>query len=406
MEDGKVAHVSRVQVTDSASRGVHAEMGTTLDGSDLTVLRSGGQGVAVSLSSTIDLSRVRVEDAVAQGVLLDSTTGSLADVTVRRVEAGMDASDGLAEGIGLHSGFNVVLERALIEHPTFIGLGTQGGGTHLAGSDVVVRDVEPDPATGDGRGLDVGIDTRAEVSRLLVERHRNVGIAIEGATATLDDVTVRDGLGNAHTGMAGRGITVQGGGHLAAARLLLERNPELGLAVLDGSIAHVTDLVVRDSKSLPDGTLGQAVEAAQGGQITVERALLERNHEISACAYDPGSALLMNDVVIRHTLQRDCSRAGSAQAACDAGAAGIGAGAYAKADMSITHFLLTGNALIGAQVADATLSLSDGTISDNPVGINVQLEHPDYDSLVHDVRFVDNGQVLDGDALPVPSSAF
>ncbi len=404
IESGAALHIARVWVADSDTRGVFANANTHLDGHDLTVLRCGGRGIEEGMSSTLDLSRVRVEDSVQQGIFLDSSTGALSDVIVRRVREGSGGAEMKLEGIGLQVGADLMLTRALVEDATGIGIGTVSGGTHLSASDVTIRDVKLDSVMHQGRGLEIGADTNVEMDRVLVERHRDVGIAIAGM-ATLNDVIVRDGLGDA-SGALGRAIALQARGHLDAARVLLERNPEFGLAVFDGAIAHVTDLSVLGTKSLPDATFGRAIGAVGGGQATVERALFDGNHEVAACAYGQGSALILSDIVIRNTLARDCSLA-VMRDTCEANAAGIGAGAYDKGSLSMTRFLLTGSALLGAQVArNGMLSLSYGTVSNNPVGVNVQLDHPDYNSLVQDVRFENNGTNLDSQSLPVPSGAF
>ncbi len=149
------------------------------------------------------------------------------------------------------------------------------------------------------------------------------------------------------------------------------------------------------------------------GRPRFDRALFERNHEESAFAYGDDSALFMTDVVIRDTLPHDCSMAAMG-GDCAIDAAGIGVGVYNSAVLSMTHFLLTHSTLAGAQVAcdvrlttptcTSMLMLSDGTVSNNLIGINVQIDHPDYSSIADHVRFVNNGQNLDTESLPIPSA--
>ncbi len=232
VEGNAALHVSRGWVADSADRGLFAQQDVSVDGTDLTVLRSGNTGAEISLNATIDLSRVHVEDAVGDGILLDSTRGSLEDVRVRGVRETVESGDAVSSGIAEQVGADITIHRALVERPTLSGVLLVNPGTHLTASDLVVRDVQPGRVRGQSEGVIIEPDSRAELSRILVERHRDGGILVLG-TATLNDVLVRDGLGNPQSGLAGRGISVEMGGHLTAARVLLERNREIGFSVLD-----------------------------------------------------------------------------------------------------------------------------------------------------------------------------
>ncbi len=71
-------------------------------------------------------------------------------------------------------------------------------------------------------------------------------------------------------------------------------------------------------------------------------------------------------------------------------------GAYDDARVSVSRFWIDRNAFLGAKVASST------TNEHNPIGLNVQLDHPDFTSLAQAVRFRNNGWKVDSLVLPLP----
>jgi hypothetical protein len=69
----------------------------------------------------------------------------------------------------------------------------------------------------------------------------------------------------------------------------------------------------------------------------------------------------------------------------------------------VDRFAIHGSFLAGGQVAtDGCLVMSHGIISDNPFGVNVQVQNFDYEKLTDDVVFRDNGMNIAARELPVP----
>jgi hypothetical protein len=68
------------------------------------------------------------------------------------------------------------------------------------------------------------------------------------------------------------------------------------------------------------------------------------------------------------------------------------------------RFVIERSALAGVQIVEGgELDLRDGTIAENPVGVNVQVEGYDLSRVMSRVVFRDNGVNLDTNELPVPS---
>jgi hypothetical protein len=192
----------------------------------------------------------------------------------------------------------------------------------------------------------------------------------------------------------------QSAGELHVTRAHVERATEIGVAAQGlGTIVRVEDLVVRETRSGLDDHFGRAVAAHDGARLEIERALLERNHEICAGAFE-GAELAMTETVIRDTLARPCAGGG-----CEGFGAGIGAGGYLGGHVSLRRFVIERSALAGLQIArDGAVDATGGVIRDNPIGANVQIPGYDLTRVGRDVRYVDNGQNLDATELGVPEA--
>ena len=69
----------------------------------------------------------------------------------------------------------------------------------------------------------------------------------------------------------------------------------------------------------------------------------------------------------------------------------------------LERFRIDGNALIGIQVAlDGAIDLTDGVVSDNPIGANVQVAGFDLERLRDRVEYRDNGINLETAELAIP----
>ena len=78
--------------------------------------------------------------------------------------------------------------------------------------------------------------------------------------------------------------------------------------------------------------------------------------------------------------------------------------AFRGADMIINEFTLDASALAGVSIGNSgsTIKLSNGTVSNNPIALNIQ--DPDYDlaTLQDKVDYPDNGVFLDSEKTAVP----
>jgi len=193
-----------------------------------------------------------------------------------------------------------------------------------------------------GRGLDaIGADVTLE--RAIVERSRELGMFLSDGTATVADVVVRDGLGDAANGTGGFAIAVVGDQTVGASDLSLAR--------------------ARDT----------ALFAASGGRFTGMR------------------------VRITDTRAAEC-----AATTCTDHPGGVGASAILGGAIDLTDFTVSGAALCGVQVAGGALDLRTGRVDHCAIGANVQDASYDFARLSDGVVYADNERNLDSASLPVP----
>jgi hypothetical protein len=146
----------------------------------------------------------------------------------------------------------------------------------------VVSETYTEPLTGKfGRGMNVQFDpmlpqlpANLTVRRSLVERSLEAGIAILGATGTIEETTIRDTYPRSLDQKGGRGVIVQQGPGTTTSSsatldlVLIERSIDIGIAVAS-STATIAHSVVRETSARPvDGLFGDGICAADFGLPT------------------------------------------------------------------------------------------------------------------------------------------
>ncbi|MGF1466861.1 MAG: right-handed parallel beta-helix repeat-containing protein [Sandaracinaceae bacterium] len=169
---------------------------------------------------------------------------------------------------------------------------------------LVVRDTRDPPSSFfGGAGISVESGGRLSLVKAVVDRNREVGLAVVqgGSSAVITDLAVRGTRGRSRTGIRGYGILVEEG-DLELRGALVEDNRDVGLLALGaGTAVRASDLVIRDT--LPqesDDAFGRGISVELEGRVEVTRALIERNREHGVIA-DRGGVAVLRDVLIRDT---------------------------------------------------------------------------------------------------------
>ncbi|MBI5486709.1 MAG: right-handed parallel beta-helix repeat-containing protein [Deltaproteobacteria bacterium] len=258
---------------------------------------------AVELSTGITLWGACVAETIVA-----CSTPSAADPTIRIDGYGTTVRNlrvgGRRTGIAAVGRRSVQLEGVLVEGVDDVGLLVATGAT-VTGHDVVVRDTQPRATDSrHGRGLDVETGAQVELARAVFEGNHELSVtSLEpGTVVTLTDVAVRDTELRATDGTGGIGLAVQSGGRAEIRRGVFEGCIDAAVGVsFAGSLAVLTDVVVRDARTRANGTRGRGLQVDGGGRAEVTRGWFERNVESSALIMGPGSTASLTDVVLRDT---------------------------------------------------------------------------------------------------------
>lgn len=347
MVSGGSMQLSRAVVERVGGVGVQVTFGSLVM-TDATVRRI-GEMLAPSLVLGLDDAVIRfervefTETATLQILISEGASAELVDSTLSAVPP---ASGEITESVGAFEGGAVTLERVLVDQPNLVGVGAVGPGSSVTMREVIVRDPHEDPVLLGGHAVEIIEGAQAELSGVLFERATGLAFLAsgDGTTARLDDVTVRS--------------------------------------------------------TLPDRvhTYGRAIQAQLGAEITGERVSVRDSREVGLLAAGAGARLELADVRVDSTDERGC-----ATTTCEGFGAGIGAGAYQSGTIDLSRFVISGGALVGAQLATGgAVFLRDGVVRDNPVGVNVQVDGYDLTRLTERVLYVDNGVNLDSASIPIP----
>jgi hypothetical protein len=238
----------------------------------------------------------------------------------------------------------------------------------------------------------------ARLSRVRLESPFGSGMFVgqPGSSAVVEDLLVRDVQPLAEAPL-GRGISVEEGATLGAARVLVERASEIALFASSAAVT-LTDVTLRDTRSTAEGVFGRGLQVQLGAQVAAERLRVEAAREAGIVAAGAGTLARLRDVVVDGTLEREC-----VTTTCPGLGGGIGLGAYLEGAAVLEAFSIRTSALVAVQIArDGSIDLHEGTVRECPIGVNLQV--PDYDvtRLTDRVAFVATGVALASDALPVP----
>ena len=408
------AEVSRVVIERNAEYAVFAHGEAAVLTMNDVVVRGpeaaassgiGRRGLNVQQGATAELNRALIERNFDAAVFVggDGAAVAMNDAVVRDVESAV--SDGLlGRGLDVEIGAIAEVSRVLFDRIRAIGVFAGGEGASVAMSDVIVRDtgIGMTDAT-NGRALSLELGGFARLERAVLERSRNFGIFADGGGTgvTMSDVVVRDGGEGAGDGPLGRGLSIQLGVTADARRVLFDRNREVAIFASDEStILTMSDAVVRDTEGrAADGRSGRAMSIQFAASVTVSRAELQRNREMGVFVGGDGAELTMTDVVVSDTRVQAC-----AATSCADTSAGHGVGSFLNGALSLNRFVVSGSDLCGVLLAqNGAVDLAEGQVRDNTIGVCLQVDPYDTDRLTAGVSFLDNGVNLQSTTLPVPS---
>jgi hypothetical protein len=408
--------LSRALIDDNRLEGIIVTgVVTSMEASDIVVRGtrglasdgSGGRGVEVNAGAHVTLFRARIDDTRDEGIIVAGagTSVDASDLVVRGTRE--QVSDGnYGQGVLVNDGAHLILSRALLDDNREGGLVCDNVGTSVEASDVVVRGTREPASTGaHGVGLIVERGAHLVLSRALIEDNREVGVDVSGAATIVDasDAVVRGTRERASDNLFGRGINVTKGAHLALSRALIEDNRDAAILASDAATSvEASDVVVRDTSPMSDGTGGNGLWAQLGARVVLAGARIERSHFVGIGSV-VGASVEARDVVVSGVEASGCQ-----PGTCVGDTGGFGVVAIFGGTLTATRFTVEDATLCGVMVGrdDLTptgLDLDDGVIDRTAVGACVQQDGYDTARLQVRVEYRDVGVPLRATTYAIPT---
>ncbi len=382
---GEPAELRNVAIEGASQGGVYVDLGhaITLDGvaiDGVTRVGIGGTDAGSVIHATnVVVRATRADAGAARGIeVVDGAAFEGAHLVVTdNPEVGMVASGGSLvasdaligggsqrQGVAAQIDADVTITRVLLMDNRELGLLVIGATATLAES--VVRGTSP---VGTGRAINAQEGATLNASRVLVTNNQDtaIGVIQPGTVAVLTDLVVKDTESHPTSGLYGDGIEVTDGAHVEATRLLLSRNQAFGMAIHgEGTEAIVTDAVVQDTQAQQaDARFGRGIAVEAMAHLTATRMLVSGNHDVGLGTSGLGTEAMLTDVVIRDSLPREVDHAFGYGLAAQFGSQIVGERVVVDA--------ARGSGLWAA--ANASVTLEDISISDVRTA---ECDCPDY----------------------------
>lgn len=244
-----------------------------------------GRNLEVTSGARAELSTCALVDS-KDGNLVVMGQGSLAKLSSSVLRSTSSSSGAFGEGAIVAPGGRLeLLDCALVENHA-VGLVVQEGGQAF-GQGVLVRGTQPDANGKLGVGVQVGFGGQLELSGSALLGNRGASLLVTRAgtdgtpsRAVVKGTLIRDTLSDS-AGLFGRGVEVNLGGRLELSSSALSGNREVGLSVaLPGSEALVRDSVVRLTRARADGQFGHGAMVFDGARLQLTGSHLRGHHAI------------------------------------------------------------------------------------------------------------------------------
>ncbi|MEJ7728531.1 MAG: right-handed parallel beta-helix repeat-containing protein [Polyangiaceae bacterium] len=214
----------------------------------------------------VTVRRSLVERNHSAGVHVSGSAALLEGVVIRDTSTSSNGDAGRGISVQGKAGqrANLVLRGALVERNEEMGIFVLASDATIEST--VVRDTLASASIPTGWGINIqhdpesGVRSSALIQSSLVERSAGVGLLLIGADATVERSEIRD-TGPDVSGALGRGINVQWPTVASLRGVLVERSREMGIAVL-GADASLEGVLVRDTEPNGDGRFGDGIAVA------------------------------------------------------------------------------------------------------------------------------------------------
>jgi len=322
---------------------------------------------------------VRIDGRCAEMVTLDGSAGDVESATLRlegrrgtEVEvSGVTVMGGRYGGAWVASGRLALRDSNAVRNVP-IGVLAYGEESQVDLDGVLILETQPDESGLFGRGIDVEDGARLSATLSTVQGNHDVGVYAYGDGTDLDltDTLVLD-TASSPDGTLGLGIQVRAGASLAATGCMLQGNRTIGVYSTDGGTTVVlADTTVLDTESSSNGTMGIGIVAQDGASLAATGCTVRGNREAGVFANGDGAAIALTDTLVLDT-----------RLAPD-GTFGFGIAVENGASLVATGCTVQGNHDAGVFASDdpTTVALTDtsvldtGTLADGMFGRGISVQ--------------------------------
>ena len=263
-----------------------------------------GRGMWVTEGARAEIGRGLFERNEEFGLIVSSagSTASLSDIVIRDTRSRI-VDNGMGCGLAAHAAATIDLDRGVIERNRLAGLYAEGADTSITARNVVVRDNLTLAGEQMGWGAFALAGAQVVVEGGDFEANQGTGMLAHGTgtVITASDIVIRESMAT-EGGLFGRGASAEEGGELRIERALIDGNRDIGAYASDaGSSLHLTDVLIRDTDATSDGYFGRGIEVIRGARSSITRTLVLRNREIGILVGGAESSLRAEDVTVRDT---------------------------------------------------------------------------------------------------------
>ncbi len=331
-------------IADAVAR---ASSGTTI------ALARGMASEAVSLRAGVSLVGACTSDSGIEATSASVSSGVVTVLGEGAVVRNVHLS-GERPGVVVQSGA-VELHGVAVEGAREFGVVVRNG-AHASGDRVVVRETRARATGESGAGLAVFDGSTVELAQVTLEGNLATGLWVLGAgsSAAISELALFGTMPQAD-GRFGQGVDVSEGGHITLDASVIERNVSGGITMTNAQTALVLrDSIIRDITRTSDGRLGRGLSLSEGSMAMLERVFVANTAEAGVFALGSGSRVEGEHLVVADTT-------GAEGDVID----GFGLGLEDAASAQVTLSLFAGNQTAGVSTRTGTpLVLSDVTIRD------------------------------------------
>ena len=405
------ATISDVVVAQSRDYGVMAVDGSALMADRLVVRDTSpstgeddkGYGLYVASGALAQVTHGVFSNNYYSGIRIEGvgTRAILRDIHV--AETRMPSSGHRGDGIDIRLGAHAELTRAVIERNYHSSVYVQHDDTRVILHHVVMRDNRQDVESGFGLRIASGA-THVTADKVYIANNEYMGIAAQSATLHMTDVVVRDTKSRERDHNYGFGLLASFGSNVDITRGWFDGNQFAGIALIGlDTVLQLTDVTVQNTRR-SGGEYGFGIVSLPNTEVLGQRVEFLHNGDVSVMAVGENAVIQLYDVLIRGSLARPESQDTNT-------GFGYGVGAYDGALVELTDFVVTESHLCGVQVAaGGKVALHDGEVTDNVIGVCLHLEDDD-DSAVDELSCLTDGVIYRDNAkrlsingpIPIPT---